>query len=720
MTRRHSPHLEPRARARLLARGARQTSRRLITGVALLSAEALPAQVRADQSAPAAPAPAAAAQPTPAPREEVVVRGERPQVVNEVDRQSYFFGSDPDARTGLASDLLRKVPAIQVSSGGGVSLRGDARVTVLVDGKRPTNGNQAISTLTGAEIDHIEVITNPSAEFTAEGAAGIINIVTKRRSPLGLAGNLNGRITSRDRQVVSALGNLSNGRLTIKAAINAQRTALPAKVRSIYEFPQVATQTDRLRGVNRNARSDVTLRSLLGSKSAVSLQVITFRGARNSTNHFAYRTNETAISGETRAHANFRNDVVGAIFESKAFGDKLSINIDGRLEYKEAPYRSITSGQNGAASRDVFSQSLSQSGRADRFSSDFALNTGNQGQLKAGLFHSRDTSRSESMVSAMDGLGGFIFPTRSLSFDGSQTLSSSYVTWQRIVGPTTILPGVRLERQQLDLMSDGAFAQRSSLTVFPSLHLSHKLGKDELLKASYSKRISRPDIAEYNPGVRLQTANVTEVGNPDLRSPLTDSVEIEYLRSAKRTGFQVAGFVRRTNDVVEVISTLSLQGGILRRPINFGTTSSAGLSMELRHEFTPDLKASLGATLARVRVPTIDGGEKIFARNVANLTIDYRPNRSTDGKNGFQALISHTGREYGVQGFTDRVHRVDLSWVRAVSKDVDLTLTATDITNGQVQRTVVRSPTTSFSFVRQPFARSLQLGLAYRFKSGQR
>ncbi len=714
----HSPPLAPPLRARLRAREVRQTGRLLMTGVALLSAEALTAQVRADQSAPAAPA--TPAQPIPAPSDDVVVLGVRPQVVNEVDRQSYFFGSDPDARTGLASDLLRKVPAVQVSSGGLVSLRGDARVTVLVDGKRPTNGNQAISTLTGAEIDHIEVMTNPSAEFTADGAAGIINIVTKRRSPLGVAGNLNGRITSRDRQVVSVLGNLSDGRLTIKAAINAQRTALPAKVKSIYEYPQIATQTDRVRGVNRNARSDVTLRSLLGSKSALSLQFITFRGARNSKNQFAYRTNDKVILGETRARANFRNDVVGATFESKAFGDKLSVNIDGRLEYKEAPYRSITSSQNGAATQDVFSQSLTQSGRADRFSSDFSLDTGNQGQLKAGFFHSRDTSRSDSIVSATDGLGGFNFPTRSLSFDGSQTLSSSYITWQMIIGPTTILPGVRLERQQLDLMSDGAFADKSSLAVFPSLHLSHKLGKDELLKASYSKRISRPDIAEYNPGVRLQSANVTEVGNPDLRSPLTDSIEIEYLRSAKRTGFQVAGFVRRTNDVVEVISTLSLQGEILRRPINFGTTSSAGLSMELRHEFTADLKASLGATLARVRVPMIDGGEKVFARKVSNLSVDYRPNRNTDGKNGFQALISYTGREYGIQGFTDRVHRVDLSWVRAVSKDVDLTFTATDITNGQVQRTVVRSLTSSFSFVRQPFVTSLQLGLAYRFKSAQR
>lgn len=686
-------------------------------GVALLSAEALSAQVTANQTAPATPA--AAAQPTPAPSKDVVVLGVRPQVVNEVDRQSYFFGSDPDARTGLASDLLRKVPAIQVSSGGVVSLRGDARVTVLVDGKRPTNGNQAISTLSGAEIDHIEVIANPSAEFTAEGAAGIINIVTKRRSPLGVTGNLNGRITSRDRQVVSALGNLSNGRLTIKAALNAQRTALPAEVRSFYEFPQVATQTDRLRGVNRNARSDVTLRSLVGSKSAVSFQVITFRGARNSTNEFAYRTNGTVVSGETLAIANFRNDVVGAIFESKAFGGKLSVNIDGRLEYKEAPYRSITSGKGTSANQEVFSQSLSQSGRSDRFSSDFVLETGNQGQLKAGLFYSRDTSLSDSIVSATDGLSGFILPARSLSFDGSQILSGLYVTWQRVFGPTTILPGVRVERQSLNLLSDFTFAQRSSVVVFPSLNLSHKLAKDELLKASYSKRISRPDIAEYNPGVRLQTANVTEVGNPELRSPLTDSVEIEYLRSGKKASYQVAGFLRRTSDLVETISSLSPSGGILRRPINFGTTSSAGLSMELRYDLTPDFKASLGATVARVRVPLIDGGEKIFARKVANLTFDYRPNRNADGKNGFQALISYTGREYGIQGFTDRVHKVDLSWLRAVNKDVDLTLTATDITNGQVQRTVVRSPTTSFSFVRQPFVRSLQLGLAYRFKSAQ-
>ena len=108
------------------------------------------------------------------------------------DRFHPYVDQDLQATTGSAGDVLRDLPSVEVDADGNISLRGDLSVTVLIDGKpvsqmQGANRAAALQSISAGDIEQIEVITAPSAEFKPDGSGGIINIVTKKKHPVSAA-----------------------------------------------------------------------------------------------------------------------------------------------------------------------------------------------------------------------------------------------------------------------------------------------------------------------------------------------------------------------------------------------------------------------------------------------------------------------------------------------------------------------------------------------------
>jgi len=124
---------------------------------------------------------------------EVEVRAEKSSVQMALDKRIFNVGKDLANAGGNAADILDNVPSVAVDVEGNVSLRGSEGVQILIDGKPSglvgignTNG---LRSLPANLIDRVEVITNPSAKFEAEGSAGIINIVLRKQRKKGLNGS---------------------------------------------------------------------------------------------------------------------------------------------------------------------------------------------------------------------------------------------------------------------------------------------------------------------------------------------------------------------------------------------------------------------------------------------------------------------------------------------------------------------------------------------------
>lgn len=125
---------------------------------------------------------------------EVTVTGQRSQMKLEVDRKTFTVDQVLAAAGGSASDLLENIPSVEVTTDGEISLRGNTSVEVWINGKASglTTDNRAeiLQQIPAESIERVEVIDNPSAKYSPEGSAGIINIILKRDRKAGYYGSL--------------------------------------------------------------------------------------------------------------------------------------------------------------------------------------------------------------------------------------------------------------------------------------------------------------------------------------------------------------------------------------------------------------------------------------------------------------------------------------------------------------------------------------------------
>jgi outer membrane receptor protein involved in Fe transport len=143
--------------------------------------------------------PASIVQPAPpADQPDVIeVVGTRADQTIKIDRRTYRVNETPHSQQKDAVQLLRGLPAVTVSPEEDVSLLGSGNVQIFVDGRPYLADPKALlRTLHGADIERIEIITNTSAQYSAEGTAGIINLVLRRKEHQGISGTASAELSS--------------------------------------------------------------------------------------------------------------------------------------------------------------------------------------------------------------------------------------------------------------------------------------------------------------------------------------------------------------------------------------------------------------------------------------------------------------------------------------------------------------------------------------------
>ncbi|HLX11728.1 MAG TPA: carboxypeptidase-like regulatory domain-containing protein, partial [Bacteroidota bacterium] len=158
---------------------------------------------------------------------EQVVTGQAETFNNSIDKKVYNVAQDVMSKSGSASDALQNVPSVQVDIDGNVSLRGSSNVVMMINGKTSPLLDQNAATylqqLPANAIEKIEVITNPSAKYKAEGTAGIINIVLKKDVDLGINGTITANGGNRDRANGNVRLNYNPGALNAYVSYSLRR-----------------------------------------------------------------------------------------------------------------------------------------------------------------------------------------------------------------------------------------------------------------------------------------------------------------------------------------------------------------------------------------------------------------------------------------------------------------------------------------------------------------
>ena len=156
--------------------------------------------------------------------DEVKVVGIRSEMKVDIDKKVFTVDQNIAATGGSATDVLSNIPSVEVDNEGGISLKGNSSVTVWINGKASglsaENRGQILEQLPAETIEKIEVITNPSAKYSPEGTAGIINIVLKKDRKAGYYGSLQGGVDSQGGYTGSANYNYSSSKLDAYANVS--------------------------------------------------------------------------------------------------------------------------------------------------------------------------------------------------------------------------------------------------------------------------------------------------------------------------------------------------------------------------------------------------------------------------------------------------------------------------------------------------------------------
>ncbi|HZZ31643.1 MAG TPA: TonB-dependent receptor [Phenylobacterium sp.] len=673
-------------------------------------AAALPSLALAQEAAPGPPtqgeqAKTAIAKPTPAKAsshtvgEVVVTGGAASPVQISIDRKSYDVTKDLQAQSGAITDALRNVPSVEVDVQGNVSLRGDSNVTILIDGKPSSlfqgdNKAQALQSLPADSIARVEVITNPSAEFQTDGSAGIINLITKHSKGVGFTGSVRGTIGDELRANTGVSLGYNSDKLTVSSDLSVRHDKQKLNQADDRLTPDPAGGFD---GVDQelvqhflaesvNARVgidyDLTPKTRIGFETHGNFTDFLLTGPSQISEFGPGHIPAASFERDLDIHQKRALGGVGVNLRQKLAGDGDFVTSLSLEETNDARSRSgHTLDQVPSAPEEFDRQAINNHQHHVELKGDWTQPLRDMSKLKAGfdVDHVDNSYRNRGFAGgALDGEAPD--PTLTNLFEFRQTVAAAYMTYERPVGPVTVLAGLRVEDVQIDL-DQATLGQENEidyLRAYPTLHLSWKLTDTQQFTASYSHRIQRPDPASFN-SFRLELDPLNfQSGNAHLKPQQTQSFELGYEYRQSPLVLVTTLYYRKNRDgFAQVLHDLG--GGVfLNERDNAAQSRFAGVEEVASGKFTPKISYNLSVNLSWNQLDSLG---PMFAPRRSLVSDEGHGSISWQAtpKDLFQFNGFVQGEELTPQGAQSPLMGYDLGYRRKVTDKLFLVVTAQDV-----------------------------------------
>lgn len=662
-------------------------------------------QAWAQTARPIPAKPAATAKPAadpPSTVQGVTVTGQAQQPLRTaIDRRSYSVSGDLQTASGSIGDALRNIPSVEVDVQGNVSLRGDANVTIMIDGKpsgmfKGSGRAMALQQLPADRIDRVEVITNPSAAFDPDGSAGIINLVTKKGQGAGRSGSVRVNLGDQGRRNATLAATYNSKKLSLNADLglrhDVQRNA--GSDRRITLDPATGAALETLntsqgRGVPNIATAHATVDYDLDKTTRLSLEL-----DHNQTAYLAKIAESfeagpaggpLAVRSARQGRITFHNDnnEISAGYRKTLPGEDHEVSVN--LNYEETAMRNTRpfvylSGPptpNGAFEDNHYEAELDHA----QLKAEYKRALPGEAKLTAGYQLQYDDNRYDNLgLRGPDAGSAAVDPALTDRFLYRQTVNSLYGTYQRPFGKLTLLAGLRLEDVRLDTDQVSPRQADSSdyFRAYPSLHLSYDLGDNQQLTAAYSHRVQRPSPQDLNAFRLYQDAYTYRAGNPRLRPQQTDSYELAYQYKKAQTYYLATLYYRQNEDAV-TDAYRDLGGGVLViTKENLGSSRAAGLELVANGRLTPKLTYNVSGSLYWNQIDAAGLG---FTQDRSGTTAQGRGNLNwqVSPKDFLQVNGFVTGKRLIPQGHRDGFATMNLGYRHKFDDRVAMTLTVQDV-----------------------------------------
>lgn len=576
-------------------------------------------------------------------------------------------------------EILKRLPGVSVGPSGGVTIRGGARVSYLVDGK-PVRREIALAIPAG-QIERVEVIPNPPAEYDS-GSEALINLVLRRDADAGWSGTASAALDTHGG--VRTGVDVAHGGRDWTFNFSGSFRSLPLETRTwrVTEFFPTQddpagllqslsitenTLTNRLSGqikASRESGDDNSTSLLIGasfnripqdqrfvqSDRAGGRQIdrtfqrtLDFRGFYPYGNFSIARQLSTGLTMDASVQVNLGDgrDI------RRTFGDLSQLVIeDVNFAFVEP---NVTITRKFAASQVVFGATYSANPVRNR------------------LKLSDTPADPDSAKQAYD-------------FEFDRAIYAAFISYEGSAAGLAIKPAVRFERI-VQNFADGAveFAGLNSIDrVLPSLHLSKKIDEKNLLKASFTTRTDRPDALNLNPFAKVISPFFVERGNSFLKPSIRKQYDLTYAHERSRMSISQSIYYRDTQDDISRFYTSDDSGLTTSSFTNLGSSKTYGYSGTLKGRLSDRLQISVGADLFHKEIVapiTLSQlGRVDFESFNLNGTADYK----IDDKSSVSAQLSFVGTTFDLGIETPRYFTSELQYKRDISNNLSLSVLLAD------------------------------------------
>ncbi len=524
----------------------------------------------------------------------VVVQAEKSYMQLSLDKKIFNVGKDLANAGGSASDILTNIPSVSVDPEGTVKLRGSDNVRILIDGKPSglvsIKGGGGLQQLPASLIERVEIITNPSARYEAEGNAGIINIVLKKTNQQGFNGLV--ELITGNPTNFGAATNFNYRHKKINFFINygiayRNQPGIGSLYQEVYgpdtTFILKQNTKSTIKALNNNIRGGLDY--YFTEKSVL-------------TTSYLFRRSDATRTMDIRYEDYFNNlSKLNNIITRRQDEKEQEPNSEYSLNYKKtfgARDHELTAAgkyiDNWESSNQLFTQnyfasngtqdiakSIVQQSPNDEYEKqwlvqlDYVKPIGKDGKLETGIRSSFRDMINDFVVTEKNTSGQFVpLPNLENVFVYDENIHAAYGILGNKVKSFSYQAGLRAEWTDVKttLEKTKEVNPRTYFNFFPSAHVTFDLQKENALQVSYSRRVRRPFYNDLSPFMTFADARNFSSGNPDLDPEFSNVGEIGHIKSFDKGSVSSGFYYRSTKGRIDRIRTVDNEGNSTTMPEN--------------------------------------------------------------------------------------------------------------------------------------------------------
>ncbi len=672
--------------------------------------------------------------------DEVIVQGEKDRVQLALDKKVFNVSQDPINAGRTAADILGNLPSVTVDGEGNVNLRGSSNVQILIDGKPSGllsfDGAEGLRQLQGSLVENVEIITNPSARYQAEGMAGIINIVLKKEQRTGINGSFDFTVGQPDNYGAAINMNYRKERLNFFINYGLIYRDIENPHNSLYQEVYGADTTFITRQRNISRQTVLNNNIQLGAdyffnQSNILTTSFTYRHAKGTRNteieYYDYLFTNENLQSITRRFQDEKETepkLEYSLNYQKNFGKK-DHDLTAILTYidnwedsdQEYTQKSFLPDNTPSGEEDGLQRSDNyETEKQLLLQADYVHPFGTKGKFEAGIRNTLRDITNDFLVTEFREQAWVPLEGLDNDFYYDENIYAAYMILGNKIKKVGYQLGLRGEYTDLttELVQTAEVNHRNYFNLFPSAHVTYDLPRGHALQLSYSRRLHRPTYNDLTPFITFFDNRNYFSGNPDLNPEYTHSLELGHIKYFEEASISSAIYYRHTDDKIFRIRNVNEEGLATTRPYNLVNENAYGAEFITTYQPVVWWKMDLNLNFYR---SMIDGSNLDQSFESDTYTWFGRLNSRFIlwGNTDVQLRGSYEAPQQTPQGRQLATTFLDVAVTRDILKNKGtLTLNVTDVFRSNRNRSITEGDIfyTNSNFLRIP--RQINLTLNYR------